>query len=71
MSTIPRMGTIKEAAAAAGLAYNAVYDMCRRGDILYIKTGSKFLINLDKFADYLNGEELAPTDNIQPGPWPQ
>lgn len=52
----PRMVTIKQAAAETGLTYSAVRRLCLDNKIVYIKTGTKFLINLTKFIEYLNGE---------------
>ncbi len=52
----PEMVTIKTAAERTGLSYDAIRRMCLEKKIVYIKAGSKFLINFGKFVDYLNGE---------------
>jgi len=58
---IPRMVTIKEAAAATGLAEYHVRQMCICGTISAVKTGKKYLVNLDRFIDYLNAPPVAVT----------
>lgn len=54
---VPRMEPIKTAAAESGLSYDAIRKLCLQGKITYIRSGSKYLINMDRFADFLNGEE--------------
>jgi DNA binding domain, excisionase family len=56
MSTIvPTMLTIAETAKRTGLSYNNIRQLCLNNEIVYIKAGTKYLINFDKFVDYLNG----------------
>ena len=55
--TIPTMITIKECADRTGLSYDFIRKLCLQDKIVYIKTGKKFLINLEKLVQYLNGEE--------------
>lgn len=50
------MVTIKEAASRTGLSYDCIRKMCLNNQIVYIKTGVKFLINWEKLVAYLNGE---------------
>lgn len=57
MSGCPRMLTIKQTVAETNLPYEFIRQLCLQNKIVYIKTGNKYLINLDKFIDYLNGEE--------------
>lgn len=52
---IPTMNTLREAAEATGLSYDCLRKMCLRNEIVYIKSGNKFLINMDKLVEYLNG----------------
>lgn len=50
----PRMMlTIKEASELTGLSYNAIRQMCIKGEIPFIKAGSKYLINKEKLLEYL------------------
>lgn len=58
---IPRMVTIKEAAAATGLAEYHVRQLCKNGKISTVKTGKKYLVNLDRFIDYLNAPPVPTT----------
>ena len=67
MIEIPRMLTMKQAAEETGLTYNAVRKMCLQGKIVHIRTGSKFLINMEKFAEFLNeGDGTDEADNPIP-----
>lgn len=52
--TIPTMLTIKEASAQTGVSYDAIRKLCLRNKIVFIKAGAKYLINFEKFIDYLN-----------------
>ena len=50
---IPRMGTLKEAAALAGIPYSAIRKMCITGKVVHVRVGTKYVVNLDKLAEYL------------------
>jgi excisionase family DNA binding protein len=52
----PRMVTINEAAELTGVSYNFIRKLCLTKQIVFVKTGCKYLINLEKFAAFLNGE---------------
>lgn len=54
VTNIPRMRTIKEVVAETGLTYCHVRNLCLENKVVHIKTGNKYLINLDKFIEYLN-----------------
>ena len=57
-NTLPRMRTIREAARETGIPEHALRVLVKEGRIVYIKVGSKALINLEKLVEYLNkGEE--------------
>lgn len=57
----PRMGTIKEAADASGLAVYRVRRLVASGRIRYVKAGRRILVNLDSLARYLNaGDQPEP-----------
>ena len=56
MSNIPRMIPIKTAATESGLSYDAIRKLCLKKEIRFIRSGTKYLINADSFAAYLNGE---------------
>ena len=50
---ITRMGTLKEAEALAGIPYSAIRKMCITGKVVHVRVGTKYLVNLDKLAEYL------------------
>lgn len=52
---IPRMLTIRETASLTGLSYEFIRRLCLQQKIVFIRSGSKYLINFDRFLDYLNG----------------
>ena len=54
---MPRMFTIKETAKESSLAEHFVRGLCLQNKIAYVKAGKKFLINYDRFIDYLNAGE--------------
>lgn len=54
---LPRMKTIKEMVELTGLPYTFFRGLCVQNKIVYIKTGKKYLINYDRFIDYLNSGE--------------
>lgn len=61
----PRMGTIKEAASASGLAVYRIRRLVASGKIRYIRAGRHILVNMDSLARYLNtGDQPKP---INPG----
>jgi excisionase family DNA binding protein len=51
---IPKMVTIVKAAELTGVSYNYVRRLCLTKQIVFVKTGCKYLINLEKFVDFLN-----------------
>ena len=56
---IPTMLTLQEAAKRTGLAYNYLRKGCMEGTIVHIRCGNKYLVNLEKLVDKMNGEEEA------------
>lgn len=59
---IPRMVPIQTLADESGISYKALWQMCKQNKIVHIKSGNKFLINVDKFVEYLNAGELEVED---------
>lgn len=51
---MPTMVTIKEAAKRTGLSYGFLRKACLGGQIVHIRAGSKFLINLEKLVEWLD-----------------
>ena len=54
---IPQMLTINEIAKLVNISTYAIRKLVQANKITYFKSGSKVLINLDKFIDFLNGEQ--------------
>lgn len=50
----PRMRTIDEVSKLTGLSYTFIRKLCLNGKIVHVKTGRKYLVNLDRFYEYLN-----------------
>ena len=51
---VPTMLSIKELANITHLSYNFIRQLCLKNEITYIKAGTKYLINYEKFIEYLN-----------------
>jgi len=56
---LPTMKSIKEMVELTGLPYTFFRNLCVQNRIVYIKTGKKYLINYERFIDYLNSGEQA------------
>lgn len=55
---IPRMRTLKECSEETGLTYEFIRKLCLQKKIVFIRTGCKYLVNLDRLIDFLNGEAV-------------
>lgn len=53
---VPEMLTLDQTSKRSGFSYDTLRKMCLKNEIVYIKVGKKFLINWNRFVDYLNGE---------------
>ncbi|USF28509.1 hypothetical protein N510_003471 [Firmicutes bacterium ASF500] len=53
---IPRMTTIRETAKTTGISEYAVRKLIKKNEVVYVKAGAKYLVNLDRFVDFLNGQ---------------
>ncbi len=63
VNMVPEMVTIKEASRRTGLSYSLLRNMCLQDKIIYIRAGSKYLINFEKLCEYLNeGERSASNE---------
>ena len=57
--TIPTMVTIKVAAGQTGLSYEYIRKLCLQKKIVFVRTGTKYLINMEKLVEFLNqGEQM-------------
>lgn len=52
----PKMKTIQQLADETGVSYNAIRKWCLEKQIVFVKTGKKYLINVEKFYSFLNGD---------------
>lgn len=56
MGKIPRMATIQWLSEETGVSYYAIRKLCLERKIVFIRSGKKYLVNVEKFMAYLNGE---------------
>lgn len=54
---IPEMLKIAVASERTGVSYECIRNLCLEGKIVYIKSGTRYLINFGKFCEYLNTGE--------------
>lgn len=57
MVRCPTMLPIRKAAELSGCSYDFIRKLCITKQICFVRAGSKYLINWEKFVDFLNGEE--------------
>lgn len=55
--TVPKMVTVNELAKLVNISTYAIRRLVKADRITYFKSGSKVLINYDRFIDFLNGEQ--------------
>lgn len=63
-TTPPRMRTILETAEITGVAAYRIRVLCKTGQICALQCGNRWLVNLDRFIDYLNTQQ----ETRQPAP---
>lgn len=56
---IPRMESIKRTAEIFGLPVHFVRSKVSSGEVVAVRAGRRFLVNVDKFAEYLNNSTIA------------
>ncbi|MDO4809936.1 MAG: helix-turn-helix domain-containing protein [Eubacteriales bacterium] len=49
------MLTIAETSKQTGIKAHSIRRLCLEGRIKFVKIGTKYLINFDRFIDFLNG----------------
>ena len=59
-TTPPRMRTILETAEITGIPVYRIRVLCKTCQICALQCGNRWLINLDKFIEYLNTPQEAP-----------
>lgn len=60
---IPRMESIKATAALFNLPVHFVRCKVASGEVVAVRAGKRFLVNVDKFAEYLNSSTITPEGN--------
>lgn len=60
---IPRMETIKTTAALFNLPVHFVRCKVASGEVVAVRAGRRFLVNVDKFAEYLNSSTITIESN--------
>lgn len=63
MAEIPKMLKLAQAAKESGLSYGQLRRLCLDGKIVYRRLGNNILINMDRLADYLNGEDVCEKED--------
>lgn len=54
----PTMIGLSEASRRTGISYEFLRKLCLQKKIVFVRSGSRYLINLEKLVDYLNqGDE--------------
>lgn len=59
---VPYMATIKETAKLFGLPEHLVRQKVLSGEVVAISAGRRYLVNVDRFAEYLNTNKLPALD---------
>lgn len=57
MEKIPTMKSISECSEIVGLAKYHVRRLVLQGKVKYVRSGSKYLVNVDSLIEYLNSGE--------------
>ena len=57
---IPHMETIRKTAKIFGLPVHFVRTKVSSGELIAVRAGRRFLVNVDKFAEYLNTSTVQP-----------
>lgn len=61
---IPTMVTIREASRRTGVSYDFIWKLCRSNQIVFVKAGTKYLVNLEKLVEFLNGGRPNGKENL-------
>lgn len=67
ITNIPRMETIKKTAELFGLPVHFVRCKVSSGEVVAVRAGRRFLVNVDKFAEYLNSTRIQPESGTESG----
>ncbi len=58
---IPRMETIAKTAEIFGLPVHFVRAKVKNGEVVAVNAGRRYLVNVDKFIEYLNSSTVQPS----------
>lgn len=61
-TSIPTMKTIDDTAVLLGLPKHWVRQKVLNGEIVAVKSGKRYLVNVDKLIEYLNSNTLTSTE---------
>lgn len=61
----PTMLPLKEVSKRSGFSYSTLRRLCLDGKIVFIRCGNKYLINYEKFLEFLNSGERKDNENNQ------
>lgn len=64
---LPRMEGIKKTAELFGLPVHFVRCKVSSGEVVAVRAGRRFLVNVDKFAEYLNSTRIQPESGTESG----
>ena len=56
MDNVPEMLSIRETAQRTNLSDRFIRKLCKEGKIVFVMSGRKYLINFQKFLQFLNRE---------------
>lgn len=66
VNNIPHMETIKRTAEIFGLPVHFIRCKVASGEVVAVRAGRKFLVNVDRFAEYLNTSTVQPESGADP-----
>lgn len=52
--TMPTMFTLSQASEATGLSYDFLRKLCLQNKIVFVRAGTKYLINMERLREYLD-----------------
>ena len=64
-NNIPHMETIKRTAEIFGLPVHFIRCKVASGEVVAVRAGRKFLVNVDRFAEYLNTSTVQPESGAE------
>ena len=53
-ANVPKMVSLRTASEKTGLSYECLRQLCINGEIVHMRSGVKYLVNLKKLEEYLD-----------------